>query len=178
MDPRVDIYKAAFSHQTGGGFDFSVYQGRSQFGHGFNFPVYQCREQKGGGLGDILQGMWRFFRPIAMNGARTILKAGGEAIKDGATVKDVLSNTLKPAVGALLTSTATQVADRFLVDKPTAAPNPAPTIGPPPGTLVAPLPPQSGSGKRRMVYKSRTHTVKRVARNVNPYSHSPIRYNF
>ena len=29
MDPRVDIYKSALSHQTGAGFDFSVYQGRS-----------------------------------------------------------------------------------------------------------------------------------------------------
>ena len=43
MDPRVDIYKAALSHQTGVGFDFSVYQGRSQFGQGFYFPVYQGR---------------------------------------------------------------------------------------------------------------------------------------
>ena len=42
----------------------------------------------------MLQSVWRFFRPIAMNGARTLLKAGGEAIKDGSTVKEVLTNTL------------------------------------------------------------------------------------
>ena len=176
MDPRVEIYKSALSHQTGAGFDFSVYQGRPQFGNGFNFQVF--RGQNGGGVGDILQSVWRFFRPIAMNGARTMLKAGGEALKDGSTIKEVLSNTLKPTVGAVLASTAEQVTDRFLVDKPTAAPNPAPIIGAPPGTLVAPMAPQTGSGKRRIVYKSRSHTAKRVARHVQPYSHLPIRYNF
>lgn len=176
MDPRVDIYQAALSHQTGAGFDFSVYQGRSQFGQGFNFPVYQG--QRGYGLGDVLRGVWRFFRPVAMKGAQTLLKAGGEALRDGATVQEVLTNTLKPTVGAVLASTAEQVTNRFLIDKPTAAPGPAPAIGPPPGTLVDPVPPQTGSGKRRMVYKPRTHSAKRIARQVRPYSHLPIRYNF
>ena len=78
----------------------------------------------------------------------------------------------------MLASTAQQVTDRFLVDKPTAAPNPAPIIGTPPGTLVAPMATQSGSGKRRMVYKSTSHSTKRVARHVKPYNHLPIRYNF
>ena len=41
MDPRVDIYKRAFSHQTGAGFDFPVYQGRSQFDQGFNFLCFK-----------------------------------------------------------------------------------------------------------------------------------------
>ena len=40
MDPGVDIYKAALSHQPYAGFDFSVDQGRSQFVQGFNFPVF------------------------------------------------------------------------------------------------------------------------------------------
>ena len=176
MDPRVDIYQAALSHQTGAGFDFSVYQGRSQFGQGFNFPVYHG--QSGAGLGDILKSAWRFFRPIAMNGARTLLKAGGEALKDGSSVQEVLSNTLKPTIGAVLASTAQQVTDKFLVDKPKAAPGPAPSIGLPPGTLVEPLPPQTGSGKRRMVYKSSKHSAKRIARYDHSYNHSPNRYNF
>lgn len=176
MDPRVEIYQAALSHQTGAGFDFSVYHGRSQFGQGFNFEVY--KGQRGDGLGDIFNSVWRFFRPVAMTGAKTLLKAGGEALKDGATVQDVLSNTLKPALGAVMASTAEQVTNKFLIDKPTAAPGPAPAFGPPPGTLVNPVPQQTGSGKRRMVYKPRTHTAKRVARHVQPYSHLPIRYNF
>ena len=64
MDPRVDIYKAALSHQTGGDFDFPVYQGRSKFAQGFNFPVFQGRAQHGQGIGDIIRGAWRFVRPI------------------------------------------------------------------------------------------------------------------
>jgi hypothetical protein len=177
MDPRVEIYQAALSHQTGAGFDFAVYQGRSQYGQGFNFPVF--RGQTGNGfIGDALKSVWHFFRPIAMTGAKTLLKAGGEALKDGATVKEVLSNTLKPAVGAVLASTAEQVTNKFLIDKPTAAPGPAPAIGPPPGTLVAPVPPQTGSGKRRMVYKPSKRSTKRISRHLQPYNHSPIHYNF
>ena len=178
MDPRVDIYQAALSHQTGAGFDFPVFAGRSQFGQGFNFPVFYGRSQFGNGLGDVLRGVWRFFRPVAMKGAQTLLKAGGEALKDGASLQEVVSNTLKPTIGAVLASTAQQVTDKFLVDKPTAAPGPAPSIGLPPGTLVNPLPPQTGSGKRRMVYKPRTHSAKRIALHAQPYCNSPIRYNF
>ena len=141
-------------------------------------PVFQGRSQSGNGLGDILRSAWRFFRPIAMNGAKTLLKAGGEALRDGSSVQEVLSNTIKPTIGAVLASTAQQVTDKFLVDKPKAAPGAAPSIGLPPGTLVEPLPPQTGSGKRRMVYKSRKHSAKRIARYVQPYNHSPNRYNF
>ena len=65
MDPRVDIYKAALSHQTGANFDFFVYQGRSQFGQGFNFPVFQGRAQHAQGIGDIIRGAWPFLRPIS-----------------------------------------------------------------------------------------------------------------
>ena len=91
-----------------------------------------------------------------MKGAQALLKAGGEAFKDGATVTEVLTNTLKPAVGTVLATKAEQVAIHFMADIPTAAPGPAPTIGPPPGTLVEPLPPQTGSGKRRSAYMSRS----------------------
>ena len=152
MDPRVNIYKASLSPQTGAGFDFSVYQGRSQFGQGFNFFVFQGRAQYGQGIGDIIRGAWRFFRPNIFKGTAAALKAGGKAFKDGATVKEIITNTLKPTVGTVLATTSEQVTNHFFADKPTAAPGPAPIIGPPPGTLVEPLPLQSGSGKRKSVY--------------------------
>ena len=78
MDPRVDIYKAALSNQTGAGFDFPVYQGRSQFGQAFNFPVFQGRAQHGQGIEDIIRGAWRFFRPIIFKGTTAALKADGK----------------------------------------------------------------------------------------------------
>ena len=95
MDQRVDIYKAALSHQTGAGFDFPVYQGRSQLGQGFNFPVFQGRAQHGKGIGDISRGARRFFRPIIFKGTAAAFKADGEAFKEGATVKDTITNTLQ-----------------------------------------------------------------------------------
>ena len=61
IDPRVDIYKAALSHQTGAGIDFPVYRGRFKFGQGFNFLVYQGRTQQGQGIGDFIRGAWRVF---------------------------------------------------------------------------------------------------------------------
>ena len=167
MDPRVDIYKAALSHQTGTGFDFPVYQGRSQFGQGFNFPVFQGRTQHGQGIGDIIREAWCCFRPIIFKGTAAALKAGGEAFKDGATVKEIITNTLKPTVGTVLATTS-EPANHFLADKPTAAPGPAPIIGPPPGTLVEPLTLQSGSGKRKSVYKAHSRPTKRFARSVQP----------
>ena len=106
MDSRVNILKAAFDHQRGEGFDFPVYHVRVQYVYGFNFPVFQGRAQYGAGFGDVLRGIWRFFRPVAIKGAQTLLKAGSEAIKDGATVKEVLSSTLKPTISAVLNATA------------------------------------------------------------------------
>ena len=106
------------------------------------------------------------------------LKAGGEALKDGSTVKKIITNTLKPTVGTVLATTSEQVANHFLADKPTAAPGLAPIIRPPPGTLVKPLPLQSGSGKQKSVYKAHSQLAKRIARSVLPYSHLPLRYNF
>ena len=119
MDPRVDIYKAALLHQTGAGFDFPVYKGRSQFGQGFNFPVFQGRAQHGQGIKDIIRGAWRLFRPIIFKGTAAALKAGGEAFKDGATVNKIITNTLKPTIGTVLATTSEQVANHFLADKPT-----------------------------------------------------------
>lgn len=178
MDPRVSFFKAAFSQQYGAGYDFPVFQGKAQYGMGFNFPVYQGRYQYGQGFGDVLRGLWRFFRPVAMRGAQTLLKAGGDALKDGATVKEVISNTLKPTIGAVLGATAEQVANRLTSEKPTAAPPPGPPSSHPEAVLVGTQATgQHGSGKRKRVsvYKSSSHMSKRIAK---ARRQRPIIYNF
>ena len=98
MDPRIEFYKAAFS-QKGNGFDFPVFRGTSRY-------------QYGQGLGDFLRGIVRylprvtqFLKPVTMKGIQTLLKSGSEAIKEGATVKDVIKSTLKPTIGAVLGAT-------------------------------------------------------------------------
>ena len=166
MENRANYYKSIFEHQIGEGFDFPVYQGR-QYGYGFN--VYHGRPHYGAGLGDVLGGIWRFFRPVAMSGAKSLLKAGSEAIKDGATLKDVLKQTLKPTVGSLLGATAEQLANRLAADQPTAAPPPGP-----PNTYTAS---QVGTGtrKRKSLYKTKKFKSKRFPKNK---SQLPIVYNF
>ena len=176
MDPRVEMYKAAFG-QGGNGFDFPIYHGRSQFGQGFDFSVYRGRGQRGKGIGDLLRGIVRFFRPVARTGLKTLLTAGSEAIKDGASVKDILSNTLKPIISSILTSTAEQVSNMLLADKPATAPPPAPEIGLPAGTLINSAP-QTGTEKRRSVYKPRSHKSKRIARHYTPFVQFLKRLNF
>ena len=177
MDSRVNILKAAFDHQAGAGFNFPVYQGAAQYGRGFDFPVFHGRSQYGGGFGDVIRGIWRFFRPVAIKGAQTLLKAGSEAIKDGATVKEVLSSTLKPALGAVLGATAEQVANHFTSDKPTAAPPPGSPMEQPGGTQVGTQGPQNGSGKRKpaSVYKK---GKKAKIRYSISQPQRPIIYNF
>jgi len=176
MDPRITLLKDAFNHQFGASIDFPVYQGRTQYGHGLNIPVFQGRSQYGAGFGDVLRGIWRFFRPVAIKGAQTLLKAGSEAIKDGATVKEVLSSTLKPTLGAVLGATAEQVANHLTTDKPTAAPPPGPPSEQPSGSLVGT---QKGSGKRKTlsVYK-RLKQNKTKRYNKYTASERPIVYNF
>jgi hypothetical protein len=141
------VYQGRAS-QYGYGFGFPVYQGRAtQYGSGFGFPVFQGMSQYGTGIGDIFRGILRFFKPIAMKGAQTLLKAGSEAIKDGATVKDVLTSAIKPTIGSVLSATADRVAEK-LVEKPKPAPDVVlgAQVAPPP---PPPPPPQSGSGKRK-----------------------------
>ena len=77
------------------------------------------RYQYGQGLGDVLRGIVRYiqrvtqlFKPVAMKNIQTLLKAGSEAIKEGATVNDVIKFTLKPTVGAVLGATVDQVASK------------------------------------------------------------------
>jgi hypothetical protein len=151
MAANFNYYNQKYASQVGGWADFPVYQGLYQYGSGLGYPVFRGRSQYGQGFGDVLRGIWRFFRPVAMAGAKTLLKAGSEALTDGATVKQVLANTLKPTVGTLLTATADQVANRL---------NPTP---------------QEGSGKRKrkrgVVYKIPSINKKRK-------SYSKPVYNF
>ena len=144
MDPRVQILKAAFRNQQGSGFEFPVYAGRGQYGHGLNIPVFAGRGmQYGAGFGDVMRGIWRFFRPIVVRGASTLLKAGGEALKDGSNVRSILKDTLKPTLSTVLGAAGEQVEKRFA--EPAAAPPPKP-----PSEMVgaAGVGTQSGSGKR------------------------------
>ena len=177
MDSRVNIFKAAFDHQRGKLFDFPVYQGRVQYGHGFNFPVFRGCAQYGSGFGDVLRGIWRFFRLVAINSAQTLLTAGSEAINDGAKVKEVLRSTFKPTIGAVLGATAEQVANRFISDKPMAAPSPGPPTEQPNGVFVDTQRPQKGSGKRKShaVYKK---AKKPMSLHYFSQPQRPIIYNF
>ena len=49
-----------------------------------------------------------------MKNVQTVLKAGSEAITEGATVKEVIKSTLKPKVGAVLGATVDQVAYKLI----------------------------------------------------------------
>ena len=98
MDPRIEFYNTAFS-QRGAGFEIPVFRGTSRY-------------QQGAGFGDVLRGMWRFFKPVAIKPAQTLLRAGSEAIKEGATVKEVIKSTVQPTVGSVLGATVDQVASK------------------------------------------------------------------
>lgn len=141
MAAKYNYYCPGLGSQAGGWSDYPVYQGIYQYGSGLGYPVYRGRSQYGQGFGDVLRGVWRFFRPVAMAGAKTLLKAGSEALTDGATVKEILANTLKPTAGTLITATAEQLANRL---KPNH---------------------QEGSGKRKrkrgVVYKNPSTNKKR-----------------
>jgi hypothetical protein len=125
MDPRIDAYAAALDRrgQTGQGFDFPVFVGKAQYGNGFNFPVFQGRAQYGQGFGDVLRGIWNFFRPVVYKGAQTLLKTGADALQEGVPMKEVLRKTIQPTLGAVVSSAAGQVLDRLSApEKPAAAP--------------------------------------------------------
>ena len=163
MDPRIEFYKAAFSLR-GNGFDFPVIRGTSRY-------------QYGQGLGDMLRGILQFIprvaqflKPVAMKGVQTLLKACSEAIKEGATVKDVIKSTLKLTVGAVLGATVDQVASKLIEmrDNQNDAPPPNPSI-------VVPEFVQAGSGKKR---HSRSVYKKTPKRTKDSSKQRPIIYNF
>ena len=163
MDPRTEFYKAASSHR-GNNFDIPVVIGTSRYHYGQ-------------GLGNVLRGIVRFiprgsqfFKPVAMNGVHTLLKAGSEAIKEGATVKDVIKSTLKPTVGAVIGAIFDQVASKLIEMRNNQ--NDAP---PPNPRIVVPYCIQAGSyNKRRsrFVYKNTPKHTKYSSKQ------RPIIYNF
>lgn len=122
-----------------------------------------------------------FYRAVAMKGFQTIFKAVSKAIKEGATIKDVLSATLKPTIGIVLGVTAKQVASQ-LTKKPTAAPSPESFAERLETVRQVTDEPLKKSGRycprRRMhvnVYKSQAPLVKRILIKSTP---RPIIYNF
>lgn len=181
MYPRDSLFKAAFNYQSGANCDFSVYAGRNKLGYSIAFLVYAGRPQYGQGFNDLLRVIWRFFCPVAMENAKMLLKAGSEAIKEGATVKYVFSATQKPTFGAVFGATAEQFASR-LTEKPMAALPPlSPFIRSRPycrnrqsleGLWLLP------SAKNRMqivLYKTRAPLVKRILKK---FTLRPINCNF
>ena len=162
MDPRIEFYKAAFS-QKGNGFDFPVFSGTSRY-------------QYGQGLGDVLRDIVRyipkvkqFLKPVAMEGIQTLLKAGSKAIKEGATVKDVIKSTLKPTVSEVLGATVDQVASKLIEMRNNQ--NDAPSPNPP---IMLPELNQAGSGKKRL---SQTVYKKKHKRSKYSSNQRPIIYN-
>ena len=163
MDPRIEFYKAAFT-QRGAGFDIVVFRGTSRY-------------QYGQGVGNVLRGILRFIptvaqflKPVAIKGAQTLLKSGSEAIKEGATIKDVIKSTLKPTVGAVLGATVDQVASKLIQMRDNN------DTGPPPNPpIVVPEIVQAVSGRkhrRAPVYKKATKRIKYSS------NYRPIIYNF
>ena len=163
MDPRIEFYKAAFSQQ-GNGFEIPVFRGVSRY-------------QDGQGVGDVLRGILQFFpkvarflKPVVIKNAKTLLKSGSEAIKEGSTFKDVIKSTLTPTVGAVLGATVDQVASKLIQmrDNNNAA-------QPPNQPIVVPEIVQAGSGRKRRrapVYKKATKRIKYSS------TQRPIIYNF
>ena len=103
-----------------------------------------------------------------MKGAQTLFKAGNEAIKEGAMVKDVIKSTLKPTVGAVLGATVDQVASKLIAMRNNQNDEPPPN---PP--IVLPEFNQAGSGKkrrRRLVYKAPKHSKYSFNQRPNIYN--------
>ena len=114
--------------------------------------------------------MARFLKPVAIKGAQTLLKSGSEAIKENATVTDVIKSVLKPTVGAVLGGTVDQVASNLIHmrDNHDAAPPPNPPN-------VLPEIVQAGLGRKRRrapVYKKATKRIKNLS------NQRPIIYNY
>ena len=100
MDPQIEFYKAAFFHQ---GTEFEIPGFRSTSRYKYN-----------AGFGVVLRGMWRFIKPVAIITDQTLLKAGSDAIKESATVKDVTTSTHQPTVCAVLRAKVDQVASKLI----------------------------------------------------------------
>ena len=135
------------------------------------------RYQYGQGLGDVLRGIvqyiprvTQFLKQMAMKYIQTFLKAGSEAIKENATVKDVIKSTLRPTVGAVLGATVDQVASKLIEMRNNQ--NDAPPINRP---IMVPELNQAGSGKKR---RSQTVYKRKPKRCKYSSNQRPIMYNF
>ena len=111
MDSRIKFYKAAYSGK-GKVFDivsilFSV-QENIQVPRWPRFRRCSSRHSAIQLKGDAI------FKPVAMKGIKTIIKAGSKAIKEGSTVNDVITSSLKPTVGAVLGATVDQFAPKLI----------------------------------------------------------------
>ena len=146
-------------------------------------------------MGDVLRKFWRMFRPVIVRGAQTALKAGGEALTNTSSLKDVLRSTIKPTVGSLLGATAEQLVKHMSDERSAAAPPPGSSLQ---ATLLIPTTTttdvngveQSGKGKRRrrrqVVYKSQSLSNKRFktfsgsskTKSKTQLHPQAIRYNF
>ena len=105
-----------------------------------------------------------------MKNVQTFLKSCSEAIKEGATVKDVIKSTIKPTVASVLGATVDQVASILIEMRDNQ--NDAPSHNPP---FVVPQFVQPGSGVKRRSLSVYKKTPKRTK-----YSSKqrPIIYNF
>ena len=80
MDPRVELYKNAFSgRQSGGGGYIPKFDGSHRY-------------QNGSSFGGVMKGLLRRFWPVAKQGFAAFLRAGGESMKEGATWKEALKS--------------------------------------------------------------------------------------
>ena len=105
-----------------------------------------------------------------MKGIQAPLKAGREAIKEGATVKDVIKSTIKPTVRAVLGATVDKVASKLIEMR-----NNQNDALPPNPPIMLPELNQAGSGKKR---HSQTVYKKKPKQSKYSFNQRPIIYNF
>ena len=55
-----------------------------------------------------------FFKPVTIKRALALFKSCNEAIKEGATIKEVIKSALIPTVGAVLGATLNQVVSNLI----------------------------------------------------------------
>ena len=118
----------------------------------------------------FIPGVKQFLKLVAIKSVQTSFKANSEAIKDGATVKDVIKFTLKPTVGAILNATVDLVASKLIEMR-----NNQNDAFPPNPPIMVPELNQAGYGKMR-----RRQTVYKKTPKQSKYSSNqrPIIYNF
>ena len=163
MDLRIEFYKAAFS-QRKNGFDFPVFKGTSryQYGQGYG-KVLRCKVR-------FIPRAAQFFKPLAMKSVETLSKAGSEAIKEGATIKDVIKSSLKPTVNPVLGATVDHIASKIIEMRDNQ--NEAHPSNPP---IVVPEFVQAGSGNKRRIRSVYNKTFKRTKYS---FKQRPIIYIF